>query len=123
MVKSGDLASGRGPLDFHYRWEGVGGSAQRLGDTNGNGGRVSGRRSEDFIVGKEQKKKKNCRWEGVSGRRSKDFIIGEEHKTITAGGKGVSGRSMEDFIIGEEHKTITAGGKGVSGRRMEDYYW
>ena len=58
MVKSGDLASGRAPLDFHYRWEGVGGSAQRLGDQTTDDwgrGRVSGGRSETSLLGGSKK--------------------------------------------------------------------
>ena len=85
MVKSGDLATLRAPLDFHYRWEGVGGSAQRLGDqTNDDGGR--GR---------------------VSGGRSEG-----EKKNFPAGGRGVSGRKNEDFITGREQKQFTAVGAG-----------
>ena len=32
------------------------------------------------ITGREHKKKIKCRWEGVSGRRSEDFITGREQK-------------------------------------------
>ena len=53
--------------------------------------------------------KKKCRWEGVSGRRSEDFITGREHKKnrnkkLSAAGRGVSGRRSEDFITGRKHK-------------------
>ena len=59
----------------------------------------------------------------MNGRRSEDFITGrEQEKKITAGGRGVNGRRSEDFITGrEQEKKITAGGRGVSGRRSEDF--
>ena len=41
----------------------------------------------------------------MSGRRSEDFITGREHKRkSSAGGRGVSGRRSEDFITGRKHK-------------------
>ena len=40
----------------------------------------------------------------MSGRRSEDFITGREQKKITEGGRGVSGRKSEDFINGESTK-------------------
>ena len=69
-----------GPLDFHYRWEGVGGSAQRLGDqTTGDGGGGGGGR--------------------VSGGRSENVITGREQKKFTAGGRGVRGRRSETLLL------------------------
>ena len=41
----------------------------------------------------------------VSGRRSEDYITGREHKKkLSAGGRVVSGRRSADFITGREHK-------------------
>ena len=178
-----------GPLDFHYRWEGVGGSAQRLGDqTTGDGGGgksewrkewkrhywegakkihcrwergerkekwnvitereqrkslpvgggwgegevktlllvesnkkyihcrlkgVSGRRSEDFITGREKKKEIPCRWKGVGGRRSEDFITGREQKQFTAVGAGggwVEGEMKTLLLGGSTQKSMPVGG-------------
>ena len=46
----------------------------------------------------------HCRLKGVSGRRSEDFITGREHKKkMNADGRGVSGEKG-DFITGREHK-------------------
>ena len=46
----------------------------------------------------------HCRLKGVSGRRSEDFITGREHKkNMNADGRGVSGEKG-DFITGREHK-------------------
>ena len=69
------LLPGGSTKKFHCRWE----------------GEVNGRRSEDFITGRESTKKVYCRWEGVSGRRSEYFITGREHKNSlpVRGGVGV----------------------------------
>ena len=66
------------------------------------GGGVSGRRSEDFITGREHKKKKSAAGKGVSGRRNEDFIAGREHNLFSAGARGVCvcGRKCEDFDTG-----------------------
>ena len=56
-----------------------------------------------LLLGRSRKKFK-CRWEGVSGRRSENFITGKKQKKIQVPvGRGVSGRS-EDFITGRKHK-------------------
>ena len=112
---------------------------------------VSGRRSEDFITGREQKKKhwrwegsewkeewrlyywkeaqKNiikCRWEGVSGRRSEDFITGREQKkkkTLKVGGEWVEGRVKTLLLEGSTKKKSSAGGRGDWKEKSRLYYW
>ena len=80
---------------------------------------VSGGRSEDFITGREHKKKLSAGGRVVSGRRSEDFITGREHKKkLSAGGRGMTGRRSEDFIIGrEEKKSLQA----ENGRRWREH--
>ena len=75
---------------------------------------VSGRRSEDFITGREKKKKIKCRWEGVSGRRSEDFIIGREEKNSLQAENGRRWR---------EHRNISLPVRGgcVCGRKCGDF--
>ena len=89
------------------------------------GGRENGRRSEDFITGREHKKIEiknkvplGGGWvEGVV----KTLLLGGSTKKISAAGRGVSGRRSEDFITGRKHKKISAAGRWVSGRRSEDF--
>ena len=113
MVKSGDLASGRAPLDFHYRWEGVGGSAQRLGDqTTGDGGRGEEWVEEGVKTSLLGGSKKNSLPVGGGwGEGEVKLDYWEGAKKITAGGRGVRGRRSENFITErEQRKSLPVGG-------------
>ena len=73
------------------------------------GRRESGRRSEDFITGREHKKIEMKNKVPLGGGwvegGVKTLLLGGSTKK-SAAGRGVSGRRSEDFITGREHKKI-----------------